>query len=74
MDYHRSEALIEAGWFGLGEPSPQLRRRIGDYVLIARDNYVIYDRLDHEAPWSLIGVHGGLSAAEMWVPLAVIRC
>ena len=66
--------LIEQGWFGLGRPDPRLAERIGDLVLLPKENRVVIDRLEAEPPWSLIGVHGGLSEDEMRVPLLVAQC
>lgn len=74
VDCRRGGDLIRDGWFGLGEPDPRLRQRVGDYVLIGRDNYVVHERLGAEPPWTLIGVHGGVSEAEMRVPLVVAYC
>jgi hypothetical protein len=34
-----------------------------------RDRYVIRDRLPGEKVYRVIGVHGGLSSAELYVPL-----
>lgn len=67
-----STTLVEQGWFGLGAEHPRLRDRIGDYTLIGRRSHLIRDRLVTEKPFQPIGVHGGLSADEMWVPLSVI--
>jgi len=61
--------LISLGWFGLGAPHPRLHERVGDYVLLMRENYVLRDRLANEKPFIQLGVHGGISAAEMNVPL-----
>ena len=66
-----SRALVERGLFGRGDPHPELLSRVGDYVLILKDDYVIVDRLAHEGPVSMVGYHGGLSAGEMYVPLVV---
>jgi hypothetical protein len=74
FDCYASEELVHANWFGVGEPAASLRDRIGDYVLVARDNSVIVDRLPNEDPWSLIGVHGGTSEDEMYVPLIMMQC
>lgn len=67
-----SEELIEQGYFGLGLCHPRLKQRIGDYTLVLRDNYVIKDWLPGEKRYRHIGVHGGLSAEEMHVPLIVV--
>jgi hypothetical protein len=70
-DLKDSEYLIESGYFGLGPPHPRLRERIGDYTLIMRDNAVIKDWLPGEQRYVHVGVHGGMSAQEMYVPLIV---
>ena len=71
---HRSRDLLDAGLFGLGTPNPRLAERIGDYTLIARGHNVIRDQLPSEKPFQQVGVHGGLSAAELKVPLCLLRC
>ncbi len=72
-DLYRSEELIEKQYFGLFEPDRRLYDRIGDYVLIMRENYVIKDFLLGENEKFHIGDHGGVSKEEMFVPLIVIR-
>lgn len=69
----QSADLVAAGLFGPGTPHPQLGARIGDYTLLMKDNCTIKDVLPGEKRHELIGVHGGLSAAEMYVPLIVAR-
>lgn len=64
--------LMSGGYLGLGEAHPSLAHRIGDYALIMKENFAIRDPL----PWERkahdhIGVHGGVSGAEMHVPLVV---
>lgn len=61
--------LLEQGYFGTGATHPDLHRRIGDIVLIMKENYVIKDCLLGESRFSQIGVHGGLTSTEMSVPL-----
>lgn len=68
-----SEDLIAQGYFGLGDPHPALRERIGDYALLMKDRYVIKDWVPGERRHVLLGVHGGLSAEELHVPLVVIE-
>ncbi|NOX42403.1 MAG: alkaline phosphatase family protein [Gammaproteobacteria bacterium] len=67
----KNDELIKDGYFGIGHPHPSIHSRIGDYVLIMKENYVIKDTLVSEKPFSQIGVHGGLSADELYVPLIV---
>jgi len=69
-----SRQLLEEGYFGRGLPHPRLAERIGDYTLIARGRSVIRDPLLFEGPFRQVGVHGGLSDAELWVPLCLLRC
>ncbi len=71
-ELHDSQHLIEQGLFGVGTAHPELRHRIGDYALLMKGNYVIKDRIVNERPFAQIGVHGGLSEAEMRVPLIAI--
>ena len=66
--------LIDGEYLGLGEPHPRLAERIGHYALLMKDNYVLRDRLLGERARPLhVGVHGGTSAAEMYVPLVLAQ-
>ena len=67
-----SASMIEAGWFGLADPHPRLRERVGDYALVMQEDYAIRDRIEGEKPFRHIGVHGGVSREEMRVPLVVV--
>jgi hypothetical protein len=69
----KSEELIAHNYFGLFEPNPKLFERVGDYVLLMKNNYVIKDSILGEARKVHIGYHGGVSEAEMFVPLVVIK-
>ncbi len=71
VDLLRSEDVLRQGWLGPGEAHPALRDRLGDYVLIPRGRTILRDWLVGEPRHTHIGVHGGLSAAEMIVPLIV---
>jgi len=66
-----SKDACQAGLFGPGGMSPEIRQRCGDWILLVREDWVIRDRLPGEAGVSMLGVHGGLSAAEMQIPLIV---
>ena len=68
-ELHRSSDLIAQGWFGLGPENPRLVERIGHYTLVMKDDYTIKDWILGEARYLTTGVHGGVSAAEMYVPL-----
>ncbi|MEY6432433.1 nucleotide pyrophosphatase/phosphodiesterase family protein [Thioalkalicoccus limnaeus] len=70
---HASRDLIAAGLFGSGPVNRRLADRIGDYTLLMRGSYAIHERLLTEEAHTLIGVHGGLSTAELHVPLCLLR-
>ncbi|MBO3731386.1 alkaline phosphatase family protein [Glycomyces niveus] len=64
----RDEA-VDRGWFG-PKVTERSRERIGDLVVACRDTFAIVG-VEGEPPHvaRLIGHHGGLTAAEMAVPL-----
>jgi len=62
-----TDQVLSSGLLGAGLPHPEVRRRLGDLALISTGNAgVAHPYLD--AP-TLRGMHGGLSADEMLVPL-----
>ena len=67
----RSDDVLQQGWLGPGAPHPGLRDRLGDYVLIPCGQAILRDWLKGEERYTHVGVHGGLSEAEMRVPLVV---
>jgi predicted AlkP superfamily pyrophosphatase or phosphodiesterase len=77
LDYccelYRSEDLIKRGMFGLYKPNDKLFDRVGDYILIMKDNYFIKDSLLGESLNFFKGNHGGLSEDEMLVPLVLVN-
>ncbi len=74
LTIHRGENLIAQGLFGLGQAHPELKHRVGEFVLEMKENYILTQRLPGEADLQMIGQHGGLSDAEMRVPLVVAYC
>jgi len=69
----KSSELVENHLFGLDVPDPKLWDRIGDYVLIPKDNYVIKDKVLGESPHYFTGHHGGTSEDEMFVPVIAVE-
>lgn len=69
---YNSENLVKKGVFGLEKPTSKFLERIGDYVLIMKKNYGIYQKLVNEKEKYNIGEHGGLSKEEMFVPLIIV--
>ena len=72
-DLRASAELIDAGWFGPPPCHPELAARVGDYTLVMKDDWTIKDQLPGEKPHAMLGVHGGISADEMIVPLIAVR-
>lgn len=70
-EVHTAAQLIEDEYFGLGEPHEQLASRVGDFILLLKENYVLKDRLINEKPFRQVGVHGGVSEQEMQIPLVL---
>jgi len=67
----RSDEVLRRGWLGPGAPHPALKDRLGDFVLLPRGRTILRDWLQGEERHTHVGVHGGVSAAEMIVPLVV---
>ncbi len=66
---YKSKDLIKKGLFGEGKAHPHLLDRLGDYVLIAKDNYIFTDTMNH----FFKGHHAGLSKEEMTIPLIQVK-
>lgn len=73
-DLWPSRELVARNYFGPGILHPRLLERVGDYTLIMKENFVIKDWLFAEHRYTQVGVHGGLSDAELYVPLIVVPC
>jgi hypothetical protein len=69
----RSEDLVKKNYFGLFKPHKRFLDRIGNYVLMMKDNYAIYDFLLNKEEEYDINDHGGASKEEMYVPLIIIH-
>jgi len=63
------DETIEEGWWG-DVVTDAARQRLGDVALVAREPVAYIDDTD-TGPYQLIGRHGSLTAAEMYVPLLV---
>jgi hypothetical protein len=63
------EETVDEGWWGpsVGESA---RTRLGDVALVTRDDVAFTDPAD-TGPFTLVGRHGSLTEAEMFVPLLV---
>ncbi len=61
------EQMIDEAWFG-SHVSDEARRRLGDVALLPFEPIAFEDPADG-GPFELIGRHGSLTSAEMYVPL-----
>lgn len=61
------EQVIADRWFG-PTVSPPVAARLGDVAVVAREPVSFYEAAD-SGPFELIGRHGSLTSAEMYVPL-----
>ena len=64
--------LLESGAFGPGEPHAALPSRVGDFILLAREGCGFAATPAGFETHFKVGNHGGMSAAEMLVPLWVV--
>jgi hypothetical protein len=72
------EEAAALGLYGLDPLPPIARERIGDLIVLGRDDWQLpfLHNVDHRAePFKhlSIGAHGGLTPAEMLVPLITVR-
>jgi len=65
-----SAAALDAGLWGPGQPAAVSLERVGDLTVLGRASYMLDHTRREEA---LKGMHGGLSAWEMLVPLLLAR-
>ncbi len=66
-------ALLASGLLGPGEAHEELAERVGNCALLMEPGWTIVDEVEGEKAHRMIGVHGGLTADEMWVPLIRVR-
>jgi hypothetical protein len=70
----RGEELIDSGAFGRGRKHPALTNRVGDYVLLAKGSHAFISTVPGSTAAFSVGNHGGMSRAEVLVPLYAVRC
>ncbi len=67
-----SKEAVEMGLFGKGRAHPELYNRIGDVIMVAKDNYA-FTYLYSGGEERLNGMHGGLTEEELYVPVIFVR-
>jgi hypothetical protein len=63
------ETMIAAGVYGPGTPHPALESRVGDVVLLSNEGWGMIHTPPGVQPLVMSGSHGGMSAAEVQIPL-----
>jgi len=66
------QQMLDMELFGLGQAHAEFHHRVGDYVMVMKENYIIKDLIGMERPYTQVGVHGGLSEDELYIPLIKI--
>ncbi len=64
-----STDLIANGWFGGAPFHPRLTSRTGDFTLLLKDDWSLIDTRPGDRHPLLPGQHGGISPAELRVPI-----
>lgn len=64
------EQVLQQGLFGDGVPHQNFQAMLGDYLAVAVGELSIYGPSEKEFP---VGVHAGLTAAEMQIPLILVK-
>ena len=65
------EEVLESKLFGTGHVHPRFESFLGDYLAIATGNLSIFNTI--EETQKFVGVHAGLTEAEMMIPLIVVE-
>jgi predicted AlkP superfamily pyrophosphatase or phosphodiesterase len=72
-DVLRTQQLIDAGLFGVTEPSPDFMKRVGNLVILPHGDETVWWYEKDKLELKLNGLHGGLSRDEMEIPLILYR-
>jgi len=64
---YRTKEVLDKGWFGAGKASKRFLERLGDILILPRNNNTIWF-VSEEKKFTLRGHHGGLSPEEMFIP------
>jgi predicted AlkP superfamily pyrophosphatase or phosphodiesterase len=67
------QEMIDKGWYGKGKENPHFRDRIGDYMLLMKENYVLKDKVLGSKGIKFLGYHGGMTPDEMRIPLIIVE-
>ncbi|QTA38326.1 alkaline phosphatase family protein [Thermosipho ferrireducens] len=71
FELFNSKEMLSDGYFGYGKLHPEVLNRIGDIVLVCKENYS-FTYLYTGGEDKLKGMHGSLTEKELHVPLIVL--
>jgi predicted AlkP superfamily pyrophosphatase or phosphodiesterase len=72
-DVVKTEELIQAGYFGINPVSDTLRGRLGNLTILPHPNNCVWWYEEDRFVQKYQGHHGGLTAREMEIPLAMLE-
>ena len=67
------DELLNGGYLGEGIPHKETLATIGDYTLIAKDKYILENKVRKEDDFIFKGHHAGSTPGEMEIPLCVFN-
>jgi len=69
-----SSRAFDMGLFGLGKAKKEAQDRIGDIIVVSRDESTIYyPYTQEEKEFSYAGFHGSLTEEEMLIPFFCVK-
>ena len=71
-DVRLVQPMIEEGYFGPLPPSPDFLARVSPLVILPHDEQTVWWYEEGRYNMRFYGLHGGLSAREMAIPLCMI--
>lgn len=70
VDVYSRQEILERNFYGPGNDNPKFIERIGDYILITKNNHILLDFMPNEDFEHFnLGNHSGISEDEMLVPV-----
>jgi hypothetical protein len=71
---YRVQEFIDQGFFGTGQPSREFLGRVGNILILPEPFETVWWYEHGRFSMRFTGHHGGLTPAEMEIPLFVLPC
>ena len=71
---HRVQDYIDQGYFGTTQPSREFMARVGNVLILPAPSQTVWWHEYGKFAMNFAGHHGGLTPAEMEIPLFVLPC